>query len=47
MFSIAFMCAIIIDIVALNYIGDARRFAIHPFLEHLKSASSDDILWSD
>lgn len=31
-----FMCAIVVDIVALNYIGDVRRSAIHPFLEHLK-----------
>ena len=33
----AFMCAIIIDVVALNCIGDVRRSAIHPFLEHLKN----------
>ena len=33
----AFMCAIIIDVVALNCIGDVRRSAIHPFLEHLKT----------
>ena len=32
----AFMCAIVIDVVALNCIGDVRRSAIHPFLEHLK-----------
>ena len=32
----AFMCAIIIDVVALNCVGDVRRSAIHPFLEHLK-----------
>ena len=32
----AFMCAIIIDVVALNCIGDVRRSVIHPFLEHLK-----------
>ena len=32
----AFMCAIIIDVVAFNCIGDVRRSAIHPFLEHLK-----------
>ena len=32
----AFMCAIAVDIVALNHIGDVRRSAIHPFLEHLK-----------
>ena len=32
----AFMCAIVVDIVTLNYIGDVRRSAIHPFLEHLK-----------
>lgn len=30
------MFAIIIDIVALNHIGDVRRSAIHPFLAHLK-----------
>jgi len=30
------MCAIVIDVVALNRIGDVRRSAIHPFLEHLK-----------
>ncbi len=30
------MFAIIIDIVALNRIGDVRRFAIHPSLEHLE-----------
>lgn len=34
--SSAFACAIIIDVVALNCIGDVRRSAIHPFLEHLK-----------
>lgn len=33
----AFMCAIVIDVVALNCIGDVRRSAIHPFLEHLKT----------
>lgn len=32
----ALMCAIAVDIVTLNYIGDVRRSAIHPFLEHLK-----------
>ena len=32
----ALMCAFAVDIVALNYIGDVRRSAIHPFLEHLK-----------
>ena len=32
----AFMCAIVIDVVALNCIGDVCRSAIHPFLEHLK-----------
>lgn len=32
----AFMCAIAVDIVALNRIGDVRRSAIHSFLEHLK-----------
>ena len=32
----AFMCAIIINVVALNCIGDVRRSATHPFLEHLK-----------
>ena len=32
----AFMCAIAVDIVTLNYIGNGRRSAIHPFLEHLK-----------
>ena len=32
----AFMCAIVIDVVALNCIGDVRRSAIHPFLKHLK-----------
>ena len=31
-----FMCAIVIDVVALNCIGDVRRSVIHPFLEHLK-----------
>lgn len=30
------MFAIIIDIVALNRIGDICHFAIHPSLEHLK-----------
>ena len=30
------MCAIVIDVVALNCIGHVRRSAIHPFLEHLK-----------
>ena len=30
------MYAIVIDVVALNCIGDVRRSAIHPFLEHLK-----------
>lgn len=34
--SSAFACAIIIDVVALNCIGDVRRSTIHPFLEHLK-----------
>lgn len=34
--SSAFACAIIVDVVALNCIGDVRRSAIHPFLEHLK-----------
>lgn len=34
--STAFMCAIAVDIVTLNYIGDVRRSAIHFFLEHLK-----------
>ena len=29
--SSAFMFAIIIDVVALNHIGDVRRSAIHPF----------------
>lgn len=33
----AFMCAIVIDVVALNCIGDVRRSTIHPFLEHLKT----------
>ncbi|WP_303878595.1 hypothetical protein [Actinomyces oris] len=33
----AFMCAIVIDVVALNCIGDVRRSVIHPFLEHLKT----------
>lgn len=32
----ALMCAIAVDIATLNYIGDVRRSAIHPFLEHLK-----------
>lgn len=32
----ALMCTIAVDIVALNRIGDVRRSAIHPFLEHLK-----------
>ena len=32
----ALMCAIAVDIVTLNYIGDVRRSAMHPFLEHLK-----------
>lgn len=32
----ALMCTIAADIATLNYIGDARRSAIHPFLEHLK-----------
>ncbi len=32
----AFMYAIVIDVVALNCIGDFRRSATHPFLEHLK-----------
>ena len=32
----AFMCAIAVDIVALNRIGDVRHSAIHPFQEHLK-----------
>lgn len=32
----ALMCAIAVDSVALNRIGDVRRSAIHPFLEHLK-----------
>lgn len=32
----ALMCAIAVDIVTLNHIGDVRRSAIHPFLEHLK-----------
>ena len=32
----AFMCAIAVDIVTLNYIGNVRHPAIHPFLEHLK-----------
>ena len=32
----AFIYAIVIDVVALNCIGDARRSAIHPFLKHLK-----------
>lgn len=32
----AFMCAIVIDVVALNCIGDVRHSAIHPFQEHLK-----------
>lgn len=31
------MFAIIIDTVAINRIGDARRSVIHPFLEHLKT----------
>lgn len=31
-----FMCAIVIDVVALNCIGDVRHSVIHPFLEHLK-----------
>lgn len=31
------MFAVIINIVALNYIGDVRRSVIHPFLEHLKT----------
>lgn len=35
--SSAFMCAIVIDVVALNCIGDVRCSAIHPFLEHLKT----------
>ena len=30
------MLSIIIDVVALNCIGDVRRSVIHPFLEHLK-----------
>lgn len=30
------MYAIVIGIVALNYIGGARRSVIHPFLENLK-----------
>lgn len=34
--SSAFACAIIVDVVALNCIGDVRRSAIHFFLEHLK-----------
>ena len=34
--SSAFIYAIIIDVVALNCIGDFRRSATHPFLEHLK-----------
>lgn len=34
--SSAFACVIIIDVVTLNCIGDVRRSAIHPFLEHLK-----------
>lgn len=33
----ALMCAIAVDIVTLNYIGDVHRSAIHPFLEHLKT----------
>ena len=33
----AYMCAVIIDVVALNCIGDVRRSAIHPFLEHVKT----------
>ena len=32
----ALMCAIAVDIVTLNYIGNVRRSAIHPFLENLK-----------
>lgn len=32
----ALMCAIAVDTATLNYIGDVRRSAIHPFLEHLK-----------
>ncbi len=32
----ALMCAIAVDVATLNYIGDVRRSAIHPFLEHLK-----------
>ena len=32
----ALMCTIAVDSVALNRIGDVRRSAIHPFLEHLK-----------
>ena len=31
------MCAIAVDIVVLNRIGDVRRSATHPFLEHLKT----------
>lgn len=34
--SSAFIYAIVIDVVALNCIGDVRRSAIHPFLKHLK-----------
>jgi membrane protein len=34
--SSAFMCAIIIGVVALNCIGDVHRSTTHPFLEHLK-----------
>jgi len=30
------MYAIIIDVVALNCIGDVHHSAIHPFLKHLK-----------
>lgn len=32
----AFMCAIVIDVVALNCIGDVRNSVRHPLLTHLK-----------